>query len=741
MANTSSAASGGDPVTQQGRFLSLDTPAGEDVLLIERCSASETLSGLYSLEMDLLLDLQKHRTSEVKPKELLGNKVTLTAALAEGKRYFSGIVKSFAQEHSDDRFQYYRAEIVPWTWLLTLESDCRVFQNLAVPAIVKEIFDDLKGTYPDLVAYRNALNKTYVSWDYCVQYRETDFNFISRLLEHEGIFYFFEHTEHGHTLVLADANTAFAEVPDQDGVFRYAPEGGYGERQDVVHSIGRRFELEHGKWALRDHHFEMPTKSLEKSETTAIPVANNPNLRLYDYPGEYAKLFNAPAERLGGVESTGEAMARLRMQEEEAGYEVLTGNSDARAFYSGSQFELANHRDLAGKYALVSVHHSMSQSPSYVSGESSPTAYQNSFVCIPFAVPFVPRRLTPKPMVQGPQTAVVTVKSGEESWLDKYGRVRIQFHWDRLGQSDEKSTCWVRVAQPWAGNQWGAHFWPRVGQEVVVEFLEGDPDQPLVTGSVYNADQMPPYDLPQFYTRSGVKTRSSKGGAASNYNELRLEDKTGDEQVFLQAEKDMDVRVKNDSREYIGNDRHLIVHVDQHELVEGNKHGHVKGSHFEKIEGDMSLQITGMQNEKVTGSKSMEVVSDHKEKIGGSASLNISGDQKENIGGSVSLQVGQERDEKIGTTHAMEAGQTIHLKGGMTVIIEAGMQLSLKGPGGFVDIGPSGVSIQGTMVLINSGGAAGSGPGASPDSPDAPAPPLDNTDPDTADDGSKGTKL
>ena len=244
---------------------------------------------------------------------------------------------------------------------------------------------------------------------------------------------------------------------------------------------------------------------------------------------------------------------------------------------------------------------------------------------------------------------------------------------------------------------------PGLARRSIVDFLEGDPDQPMITGRVYNAEQMPPYTLPDMQTRSTFQSRSSKGGGTANYNEIRFEDLKGSEQIFINAEKDMDLRVENDSREYVKNNRHLIVNASQLELVNGDKHVHVKGNQNEKIEGNMSLDVGG--------------------------------DQKQQVGGDLSLQVGQSRNEKVGATHAMEAVQTIHLKGGTTVIIEAGAQLSLKGPGGFVDIGPSGVTIQGTMVLINSGGAAGSGPGASPVPPDPP------TDPDTADDGSKGTKL
>lgn len=317
----------------------------------------------------------------------------------------------------------------------------------------------------------------------------------------------------------------------------------------------------------------------------------------------------------------------------------------------------------------------------------------------------------------------MTVKPGEESWLDQYGRVRIQFFWDREGQDDEKSTCWVRVAQPWAGGSWGAHFWPRVNQEVVVSFLEGDPDRPIITGSVYNAAQMPPYELPGFYTRSGVKTRSTKGGGSSNYNELRFEDKMGSEQIFMNAEKDMDLRVEADSREFIGANRHLIVTTNQQEQIKADKHLHVQGDHFEKIEGNMSHNVVGNRMESVTGN----------------TSLTVTGDQKESVNGNVSLKVSGKQDEAISGAYAMKVNDTIHLNSSVSVVIEATTGLTLKVGSNFITIDMSGIAISGMpMVQINSGGSALSAADASPTAPDAP---TDPKDPDTADDGSKGTKM
>jgi type VI secretion system secreted protein VgrG len=691
------------PVLQSKRILAVETPAGKDTLVIERFAGSESISGLFSYELDLLADLRNEKDQSVKSEDLIGKGVTVKLELKSGDRYFHGVVRRFVEGYQDERFMHYRMELVPWLWLLTLKSDIRIFQDMTCPEILKKVFDGLKSSHSDLVNYRDATTASYEKWDYCVQYRETDFNFASRLMEQEGIFYFFEH-EHGkHTLVFADANSSFHPCPGQSKIL-FGPGKGIGEWEDVVTHFQKQQELRPGKYTLRDYHFELPSKTLEKNEPTVINQGNNASLEMYDFPGDYGQRFNKPAQRLGEVEKIGEKLVRHRMLEEEVSQSILNGNAYCRSFLPGYTFELEGHRDgIDGKYILTSVHHSIKQSPSYFSGESQEIPYSNNFVCIPYKATFHPRRVTPKPVVQGPHTAVVTVKSGEESWLDKYGRVRIQFHWDREGKKDETSTCWCRVAQSWAGNTWGAHFWPRVGQEVIVDFLEGDPDRPIITGSVYNASQMPPYTLPDNYTRSGVKTRSSKNGGSSNYNELRFEDKMGSEQIFVNAEKDMDLRVENDSREFVGNNRSLIV----------------KGNQKEKVTGEQDNQIGGDRNESV----------------GGDDSLNITGNQNVQVGQTMSLQVGQNLQEKSGQNYAHEAGMEIHLKAGMNVVIEAGMELTLQAAGGFINIGPAGIAISGTLVLINSGGAAGSGSPSSPTSPKAPQ------DPDQADDGSKGGKM
>jgi type VI secretion system secreted protein VgrG len=322
----------------------------------------------------------------------------------------------------------------------------------------------------------------------------------------------------------------------------------------------------------------------------------------------------------------------------------------------------------------------------------------------------------------------------------------VQFHWDRQGKYDADSSCWVRVAQPWAGKRWGASFWPRIGQEVVVSFLEGDPDQPLITGSVYNADQMPPYlgkGPDSKHTNdnklSGVKSNTTTGGAG--FNEWRFDDTKDKEQVFLHAERDMDARVKHDSRELVLRDRHLIVgdeskkEGDQRELVYRDKHLNVKRHHVEKIEGDMTLLVGGGDG----GNQDVVVKKDKKELVEGDAHHHVKGARNEKVDGTQSLTVGMNQQEKVGMNHALEAGIQVHIKAGATLILEAGAQLTLLVGGNFVDINPGGVFIQGTMVMINSGGAPGAGSGASPTSPQD-AKEAKPTKPDEADNAKTGQK-
>jgi type VI secretion system secreted protein VgrG len=638
--------------SQENRVLAVKTPLGKDVLLLTGFHGTEGISRLFSFDLEMISE-----SHGIAFADIVGKSVTISVTLAGGdKRYFNGIVSSFVQGASggdtgvDARFSHHRATMVPWLWLLTRTANSRIFQKLSVPDIIDKIFKE-KGPND----FKAKLQGSYDKRDYCVQYRETDFNFVSRLMEEEGIHYFFEHEKDKHTLVLADTPQENKPCPQQKTA-RYQINTGGWRDDDVITRMERIQEIRPAVYTLNDFNFEIPNTDL-KANVPSTQKLGPGEREIYDYPGMYAK------------KNEGERLARIRMEEEEAQITTILGSSNCRAFTSGYRFKLDSfyRSDMNNKeYVLRSVEHQANQGWE----NKSEISYSNRFSCIPFEVPFRPPRLTPKPFVQGSQTAIVVGPSGDEIHTDKHGRVKVQFHWDREGKKDENSSCWIRVAQIWAGVNWGAMYIPRIGQEVIVDFLEGDPDRPIITGRVYHGINMPPYPLPEEMTKSTIKSNSSKGG--EGFNEIRFEDKKGEEQLFFHAERQQDNRVKKDSLEWIGNERHLIVVKDQLEKVEGDKH------------------------------------------------LTVSGDQNEKIDGTVSLTVGQDLQQKIGAKHALDAGQEIHLKAGMKVIIESGVQISLKVGGNFVDIGPAGVTIKGTTVMINSGGAAGSGSGCTPDPPKTP---------------------
>jgi type VI secretion system secreted protein VgrG len=646
------------PATQSHRQIAVSSPLGRDVLLFHRMRGSEELGRLFEFELDLLSE-----DRELDPDDLLGQNMTVRLALPEERtRYFNGFVSRFMHTGvvavptpgGERELSAYRATLRPWLWFLTRTSDCRIFQDKTVPEIVKQLLRERGFT-----DFEESLYSSYRKLPYCVQYRETDFAFISRLLEQEGIYYYFKHENGRHKLVLCDDAGSHKPVQGYERIPFYLPaERGHRERDHVYEwSFGR--ELQPGAVVLNDFDFERPRASLLARSTTARRHALA-DFEIYDYPGEYVQ------------SSDGEQYARVRIEELQAGHEVAYGAGNARGLVAGALFTLEHppREDQEREYLVVSAVHDL-RSDEYESGSGNGREpYACTFTAIAGRQPFRAARVTPKPVIQGPQTAIVVGKSGEEIWPDKYGRVKVLFHWDRYGKADENSSCWIRVAQMWAGKRWGAMHLPRVGQEVLVEFLEGDPDQPIITGRVYNGDAMPPYDLPANASMSTVKSNSTKGGGG--FNELRFEDKKGEEQVFVHAQKDLDVRVKANRRESIGNERHLFVKSDRVEQVDGSVHLTVGKDHFDKT------------------------------------------------GTAWSVDAGQTIDARAGMTVALDGGQEVHVKGGMSVVIEAGVQLTLKVGGNFVVIDPAGVTIQGTLVLINSGGAAGSGAGCSPGVPRAP---------------------
>lgn len=608
--------------TQDNRLIAIDTPLGKDTLLLRGFTGHEAISRLYSFELDLV-----STDPEIKFEQIIGQKVTIRVRLGKEKeRFFHGVISRFMQTGSDIGMANYRATMVPKLWFLTRTADCRIFQNETIPDIIQTLLKENGVTDVETV-----LKGTYEPRDYCVQYRETDFNFVSRLMEQYGLFYFFKHEEKKHTLVLCDDLSAHKPCPEQANV-SWNPQGGDSFDHDVIASLQWEETFRFGKYAVTDYNFETPSVRLMAEMNTQIAVGGNEKFEIYDYPGEYR------------TKAEGDGIAKIRMEEEEAQYKVITGSGGVRVFTSGYTFTLQDYvrKDINGKYVLTQVQHVASVGNAYAGGVEggSDGDYSNSFSCIPAKTPFRASQVTPKPMVQGPQTAVVVGKDGEEIWTDKYGRVKVKFHWDRSKkEKKEESSCWVRVSQNWAGKNWGAMFIPRIGQEVIVEFLEGDPDQPIITGRVYNAEQTVPYELPANQTQSGIKSRSSKGGGAANFNELRFEDKKGDEEIYLHAEKNWTIIVENDKAQTVGHDRTttidhddtLTVGNDRKKTVVMNENNEIRGNHDETIKGNASQTVKGNLNEFVRLGKQETVLLEKALSVGPLYQITVAGVMNETV--------------------------------------------------------------------------------------------------------------
>ncbi|MBL0699538.1 MAG: type VI secretion system tip protein VgrG [Desulfosarcina sp.] len=667
--------------TQENRLFAIDTPLGSDVLLLTDFRGDEELSNLFSFELKLFSE--NHNISF---KDIIGKNVTVSINLADGsQRYFNGLISRFSQAGRKQpgreiQWAYYTATMVPWFWLLTRTADSRIFQELSIPDIVEKIFS-AHGFFD----YSLRLHGSYEPRKYAVQYRETDFNFVSRLLEEEGIFYFFEHEENKHTLVLADSPVEHKPCPKQESVRYQITDGGWGE-EDLISSLEVVKEIRAGKYSLSDFNFKIPNTDLEVTVDSKQKLG--PGKReIYDYPGEYPK------------RNSGERLVNIRMEEEEARVTTINGTANCRAFASGCRFRLLNYfrDDMNEKeFVLVRVQHGANQEGTYRSGSTTvaeaESSYENYFECMPHEVPFRPPRVTAKPVVEGVQTAIVVGPAGEEIYTDEHGRVKVQFHWDREGKNDENSSCWIRVSQLWAGAGWGAMWIPRVGHEVIIDFVEGDPDRPIITGRVYHGNNKPPYPLPAEKTKSTIKSDSSKGGGGSN--EFRFEDKKGGEEIFLHGQKDWTIAIENDKNQTVGHDETLSVSnnrtkdvgVDQSETIGSNKTIKVGANHTESIGANMSLKVGSNKTETVTintaetigAAKELTIGGLYQVTVGAAMNETVGAAKAEEIGAAKIVAVGANSSEKIGKNKSLDAGGNVSESAGKDVSIKSGKKMSLS---------------------------------------------------------------
>lgn len=618
--------------TQTNTFMQLDTPFGANVLLLDALEATEAMSEMFRITLHMRSD-----NTALDASTVIGNGVTVTLQIPDGpKRYFNGIVSRFVHTGGDREFAHYSAEVVPKLWLLTLTRNRAIWQTKTVAEIVKAVLDEYGITYED------KLTATYTALDYCVQYDESAFDFISRLMESAGIFYFFTFASGKHTLVLADAASAHTDCSDAAKV-RFHPDAGGRHMIDTLSSFELEDRLVSLKHTLSDFDPLAPSTSL-----TADASGDKGKGEIFEWPGGHASV------------SAGQALAKLRVQASQVCSQVLRGDSYVYPFTAGTKFTLSGHfrASLNTAHVLRRVRHS-----------ARDELYRNSIEAFPATVPFRPPLNTPRPRVYGSQTATVVGPQGEEIWTDKHGRIKVQFPWDRLGKKDDTCSCWLRVMQPAAGASFGALFLPRIGQEVVVTHVDGDPDRPLVTGSVYNGENTPPTTLPANQTQTVIKTRSSKQGSAGN--EIRLEDKKDSEEFYMHAQKDMKVEIENALTLTVTEG------AETHTLEKGDRTVEVKtGKEVHKVKGTRALTITGDETHTNEAAFTQEVKGDYTLTVTGNLVLDISGDITIKSAKGVTLKAGADLTAEAGSALATKSGTSLSNTAGTALTNKAGTNLT-----------------------------------------------------------------
>ena len=697
---------------QATRLLNLATPLGADELVLTSFDGEEGVSQLFRFTLQMMSD-----NPTIVAKDILGKNVTFSIALADDSpRHFNGFVCRFSAGDEDENGRRgYSAEVVPWLWFLTRNSDCRIFQKMAVPQIIEQVFKDRGFT-----DFQLKLSGKHPKREYCVQHQETDFNFVSRLMEEEGIFYFFEHTNGKHKLILGDKASAYIDCSQKD--VDYPSDFSSISQEDYIRSWEHNYQFRTGKLAQTVYNFETPSTNLLTNAKTVVKIPGVDSFEFFEYPGVYID------------KGEGQPQTDARMEEEEAAYDVVNGTSIVRAFTCGGKFTIRQHRASSEKdkgFVVTRLRHAAQETMGYETGAYPGSGYENSFECIPDKVNFRPPRNSRKPKVQGVQTAIVVGPAGEEIYPDKYGRVKVQFHWDRYGKKDENSSCWIRVSQAHAGKGFGGIDLPRIGDEVVVSFDDGDPDCPLITGRVYHAENMPPFPLPASKTISGMKTKTYKGGG---YNEMVMDDTPGKELIRIHGQYDMDSTIEHDLREHVlnnrsrdvtvdeavtvGNNQSLTVAVDQTQMIGSNrsetiglnKTESVGVSKTESVGTNKSVSVGMVQNETVgvlynemVGvAKTTEVGIVYALTVGAAMNTGVGMYQFEEVGIDKKVIVGSALKVTAGEEIVFECGSSkISMKKDGKVLIE-GTDVTFKAAAGKVNIDPGGIiTIKGPMVKIN----------------------------------------
>jgi len=653
--------------TQDNRFIAIsDFSLGKDALLLTDFEGYEYISDLFEFEIKAISE-----NLEIDADKIVGKTCTVEIKDENG-RFFHGYINSFTfgevtGSATGKTFREYRMQMVPWLWFLGQTNDHRIFQDKSTKEIVTEVFNDLE--FSDFEFKAEGGKKR----EYCIKHNESDLEFVSRLLEEEGIAYFFKHEESKHKLILVDQKNAYDECPETKLEYSKGTTSG-----SQIHYWEHIYRFKKGQWTLNDYNFKEPTKDLKANVKTKSKFANNGKFEHYEYPGLYES-------------SLGSELVKIRLDAEETDRTTVHAKSNCATFYAGGRFTLAKHATAGekGEYNIATIYHSAQDHSYQIAGATA--SYVNDLICVPSDIHIRPKLVHERPYMRGPQSAVVVGPSGEEIYVDEFGRIKVQFIWDRKGENDENSSCFLRVMQTWAGNQWGASFIPRIGHEVIVDFLDGDPDRPIVTGSVYNGKNKPPFSSK---TQSGIRTRSTKDGTGSNCNELRFDDKKDAEQIFVHAEKNLDTEVENDETHSVDHDRVKTIGNDETSSIGKNRTKDVGENETESIGKNKTITVGGNHSESIQKNKSVEVGKDHTESIDGSMTISVTKDLKETVSGRY--------QEAVTKEYSLKA-QKINLNADKEIVFQTGSaKITMKSNGDIVISGKN-INIKGNGNIVIKG--------------------------------------
>ena len=662
--------------TQKGRAISVESVLGPDALLLESFEGKEVIAGGFKYTLGLLA-----KDPGITASKMIRTAMTVKVHLNNGEdREITGLVSRFVQLDQAEGLTVYEAEIRPWFWFLSLTSDYRVWQNLSVPDIVKTVCSE--AGFSDLLV--SKVSKAPKPDEYRVQYGETHLDFICRLMEEVGIYWFAQHEGGKCHMVIADSNN----VSKATLKLRLSSIAHDTEDEEVLSWFNVAQDVKPGKFTTMDYNFVKPSTALKGEHADKVPG------EVVEYPGGFEE------------RDAGNPLAALRYQEIVAEQVEAEGAGRCRSLAVGGKIEISKHvnKALNKAYLITSVKQSAKLGDFRTGGDPG-LAYKSSFTAIPFDTPYRPERTTPVPRAYGYESAVVVGPGGEEIFTDEYGRVKVQFFWDRKGKKDDKSSCWVRVSTLWAGKGWGMINTPRIGQEVLIAYVNGDPEDPIVVGRVYNAEQMPPYALPGNKTQSGVKTRSALKGSPDNFNEIRFEDKKGSEELYIHAEKDKNIVVEHDRSSKVGN--------NNAESVGGDETVGVSGNQSVSVGKNQSVTVDGNRTISVSKDESLSVDKNRTKSVTESENVSIGKDRTESVGKNEAITIGENRtlsidkDDKvtIAGERAVEIGKNDELKVGKKLLIDAGEEVLIQTGDASITLKKDGtITIKGKDITVEGGG-------------------------------------